>query len=475
MTAQGAAPLVALWHDIVNAVGLNAAVAILILCAVVPYALLIRAGNQKAARKRQLAAAFAARAADEAEAEREAAAARAKTEAAAQRAEQKQRKADAKARKQRAAAERKRRLVCSATGHSDVVRAAAFSRDGRLLATAGGDNDRSVRVWYCRALFGGGGGGGGKARPEAGKAPKYHRVAVELDHASAVGLSENGRRLVFATAGGRDVLVYALAKGGFNAAARPERHAAFPSRQKSEVAAVRFVSAGASAFVVTGGSGQDTEVRFFSPAGAPLQTLNTNTTVHYGLAVSADNRLVGVASFAAEATVLEVVYGKGGAFEKARRAMVLRGHSGSVRGVAFQGAGAAAGGGGGGGGPPTRAATVGKDGRWALHDVAVRYDLNEDPKTLNLSDVDRALGAGGEGGPLDHVALSPDGRVVAVARAAGVAFYDADTGRRIGDAIADAHEDRVAWLEFSADGRVLGTLGTASKHCRLWRVPQAGE
>ena len=172
-----------------------------------------------------------------------------------------------------------------------------------------------------------------------------------------------------------------------------------------------------------------------------------------------------------------MVYGKSGAFDKARRCMVLRGHSGSVRGVAFQGAGVGGGGfggAGGGGGLPTRAATCGKDGRWALHDVGVRFDLSEDPKLLNLSDVDRGLGAGGGagGGALDHVALSPDGRVVAVARGAAVAFYGADSGERVGDVLADAHEDRVAWLAFSADGRVLGTLGTASKHCRLWRVPR---
>ena len=123
-----------------------------------------------------------------------------------------------------------------------------------------------------------------------------------------------------------------------------------------------------------------------------------------------------------------------------------------MRGVAFQGR-------------DFRAATVGKDGRWAVHDVGVRFDLNEDAKLLNLSDV---VGSG----PLDHVALSPDGRVVAVARGAALTFFNADTGKRIGDVLEDAHEDRITWLAFSPDGSVCGTLGTTSKHCRLYKAPK---
>ncbi|GMF42463.1 unnamed protein product [Phytophthora fragariaefolia] len=65
-------------------------------------------------------------------------------------------------------------------GHKYGITAAAYSPNGRFLATA--SSDRSIRLYFRETL--------------KDKNPKVHQINMEYDHATAMSFSSDGRSLV---------------------------------------------------------------------------------------------------------------------------------------------------------------------------------------------------------------------------------------------------------------------------------------
>jgi len=94
--------------------------------------------------------------------------------------------------------------------------------------------------------------------------------------------------------------------------------------------------------------------------------------------------------------------------------------------------------------------TVSKDGTWKLWDTDVEYKKQQDPYLL------KTVPCASSEGTL--VALSPDGRVVAVSDGCNVAMYSAATGL-LEEEMHGVHSEEINDLRFDVNGRFLACSG----------------
>lgn len=94
--------------------------------------------------------------------------------------------------------------------------------------------------------------------------------------------------------------------------------------------------------------------------------------------------------------------------------------------------------------------TVSKDGTWKLWNTDVEYKKQQDPYLL------KTVPCGSSDG--SRVALSPDGRVVAVSDGCNVAMYDAASGQ-LEEELHGVHSEDITELRFDINGRFLACSG----------------
>lgn len=91
-----------------------------------------------------------------------------------------------------------------------------------------------------------------------------------------------------------------------------------------------------------------------------------------------------------------------------------------------------------------------KDGTWKLWNTDVEYKKQQDPYLL------RTVSCSSSEGSL--VALSPDGRVVAISDGCDVAMYDATTGQ-LEEELHGVHGGEITDMRFDINGRFLVCSG----------------
>lgn len=94
--------------------------------------------------------------------------------------------------------------------------------------------------------------------------------------------------------------------------------------------------------------------------------------------------------------------------------------------------------------------TVSKDGTWKLWDTDVEYKKQQDPYLLKTVPCSSSEGS--------RVALSPDGRVVAVSDGSNLAMYNAATGE-LEEEMHGVHSEEINDLRFDVNGRFLVCSG----------------
>ncbi|CAM9370706.1 unnamed protein product [Ascophyllum nodosum] len=337
-------------------------------------------------------------------------------------------------------------LVREVKGHTAQVTGSAFSGDGRFLATA--SEDKTVRVTFLNTI--------------KDPSPRYFRLGMELDHATAVAFSDNSRRLVCASAKSRELMFYSIPTEKEIAVGRkPDLLKRLPSGHEEPVTKILLLDVDKWMVVVTCACGSpETAVRFMNPKGDCLATLDTNQITNYTLDASRDNRFIAVGAGMPEVKVLEVSRNKDGGFSQVTRAMSLSGvHTKAVHGVSFSA-------------DSSRVVTSSIDGSWALWDTSVRYNLEEEPRRLEkhvskdmLNSQFSASALGGTEGKI----------VVALASGRHIFFHAVGegTGKQI-ESIGAAHGSSgtsILSMEASKDGKFLATTADGDSRARLWKFP----
>ncbi|XP_028838700.1 transducin beta-like protein 2 isoform X2 [Denticeps clupeoides] len=308
-------------------------------------------------------------------------------------------------------------LAASLKSHSGCVTCLDFSSNGKYLASCA--DDRTVRIWSTKDFL--------------DRDHRCLRANVELDHATLVRFSPDSRAFIAWLANGDAIRVFKMIKkedGTFTFKANAED---FPQRHKANVINIGIAETGK--FIMTASS--DTTILVWDLKGEVLASINTNQMTNSYAAVSPCGRFIASCGFTPDVKVWEVCFGKSGEFKEVTRAFDLKGHSAGVHSFAFSN-------------DSSRMATVSKDGTWKLWDTDVEYKKQQDPYLLRTVPCQSSDGS--------RIALSPDGRVVAVSSGCNAAMFSATTGE-LEEEFHNVHGEEITDLRFDINSRYLVSTG----------------
>eukprot|EP00741_Cyanophora_paradoxa_P015360 tig00000194_g14828.t1 len=324
-------------------------------------------------------------------------------------------------------------LAATLKGHTDEVVGFSWSPDGSTLATA--SSDRFLRLYSV-------GGVAADAKAEV----KMTRQALDLDQPTCVAFNTDGRSVAVAYGVKKKVASY-----GVSDAVIGKQTAEFSCESKIEASQMFHRRVGDASYFIT--LAVD-EVSIYGGAGGLLERFKINSMEVYGLASSACGRFFAAATWSSDCFVHLVGLGKGAYQSSKKHVMSLRGHKGGIYAVCFSADG-------------RRAVTCSKDKTWRLWNIAVRYEVGEDPRLLLASPLVEAA---------RRCALSADGSLVALGTGTGLqVFAIAEQGTaaeaRLVASVPRAHDGEIVSMDFSPPALQPPLLATAGldKRVRLWR------
>ncbi|XP_062362906.1 transducin beta-like protein 2 isoform X1 [Cinclus cinclus] len=308
-------------------------------------------------------------------------------------------------------------LVAALKGHSSRVTCLDFSSNGKYLASC--SEDRTVRLWSTRDL--------------AGREHRCLRANVGLDHAEFVRLSPDSRAFIIWLANAETIRVYKMIKKDDGSFTFSVTSGDFPKKHKAPVINIGIAETGK--FIMTASS--DTTILIWSPKGEVLASINTNQMNNAYATVSPCGRFVASCGFTPDVKVWEVCFSKNGDFREVTRAFELKGHTAGVQSFSFSN-------------DSRRMATVSKDGTWKFWGTDVEYKKQQDPYLLLT----------GQCAVLEpcRIALSPDGRTVAVAGTTDIVVCNTRRGEEE-ERFFGVHSHCITDLAFDTTGRYVVSCG----------------
>lgn len=308
-------------------------------------------------------------------------------------------------------------LASSLKSHGGNVTCLDFSSNGKYLASCA--DDRTVRIWSTKDFL--------------DREHKCLRANIELDHATLVRFSPDSRAFITWLANGDTIRIFKMIKkddGFFTFKAAPED---FMQKHKGSILNIGIAETGK--FIMSASS--DTSIHIWDLKGEVLASINTNQMTNSHAAISPCGRFVASCGFTPDVKVWEVCFGKSGEFKEVARAFDLKGHSAGVHFFAFSN-------------DSQRMVTLSKDGTWKLWNTDVEYKKQQDPYLLRTVSCNSSQGS--------RIALSPDGRVVAVSDGCDVAMFDAVSGN-LEEELQGVHVGEITDLRFDINGRFLVCSG----------------
>ncbi|XP_068572543.1 transducin beta-like protein 2 [Cebidichthys violaceus] len=308
-------------------------------------------------------------------------------------------------------------LAASLKSHSANVTCLDFSSNGKYLASCA--DDRTVRIWSTKDFL--------------DRDHKCLRANVELDYATLVRFSPDSRAFITWLANGDTIRIFKMVKKEDGTLSFKAASEDFPQKHKAPILNIGIAETGK--FIMSAST--DTSIHIWDLKGDILASINTNQITNSFAAVSPCGRFVASCGFTPDVKVWEVCFGKGGEFKEVARAFDLKGHSAGVHAFAFSN-------------DSSRMVSVSKDGTWKLWDTDVEYKKQQDPYLLRTVPCASSEGS--------RVALSPDGRVVAISDGCNVAMYSAATGQ-LEEELHGVHSEEINDLRFDITGRFLACSG----------------
>ncbi|XP_017344315.1 transducin beta-like protein 2 isoform X2 [Ictalurus punctatus] len=308
-------------------------------------------------------------------------------------------------------------LASSLKSHNAAVTCLDFSSNGKYLASCA--DDRTVRIWSTKDFL---------LRDH-----KCLRANIEYDHATLVRFSPDSRAFITWLANGETIRIFKMTKkddGTFIFKAAPED---FPQKHKGVVVDMAIADTGK--FIMT--ASVDTNIIIWDLKGEVLASINTNQMTNSHAAVSPCGRFVAACGFTPDVKVWEVCFAKTGEFKEVTRAFDLKGHSAGVYSFDFSN-------------DSRRMVTVSKDSTWKLWDTDVEYKKQQDPYLLRTVPCRVSEGS--------RIALSPDGRAVAVSNGRDVYMYSASSGE-LEEEFHNVHSEDITDLKFDINNRFLVSSG----------------
>uniref|UniRef100_A0A131YJS9 Ixodegrin n=1 Tax=Rhipicephalus appendiculatus TaxID=34631 RepID=A0A131YJS9_RHIAP len=320
-------------------------------------------------------------------------------------------------------------LMTTLKGHSGSILDLDFNGNGKYLATSA--DDRVILLWCLKNL--------------AQKEHKSIRLNVELDHAKRCKWSPDNRALVLCTALANRVHVYRVKRREDGSPGSAEPLLQFrDAHRSSELLNVGIACNGNFIMSIS----MDTTLCVWSLKGDLLASVDTRHMNNYYGCVSPCGRFVASSGFTPDVKVWEVCFNKTGDFKEVKRAFELKGHTSGVFCFAFSN-------------DSSRMASVSRDGTWKLWDCNIEYQKGQEPYLLTTGQFPPVS----QGATPRCLALSPDGRTVAIATDDEVHIFCGRTAKLNGK-LEHMHNDPIVALQFSPNGRYMAVA--AGKHILLF-------
>eukprot|EP00921_Rhytidocystis_pertsovi_P011520 GHVQ01018603.1.p1 GENE.GHVQ01018603.1~~GHVQ01018603.1.p1 ORF type:complete len:328 (+),score=27.25 GHVQ01018603.1:64-984(+) len=276
--------------------------------------------------------------------------------------------------------------------------------------------------------------------------PQYVRTTLEGDCATAIDFSFDGKYVLCAKDFSRTMVRLRIGKD-------PETGRPLQPVCECSVAMhknrVRWLVASKGNWFVTCSEDDDTDVKLWNYAGEPLASFNTKQVKNFQMAVSPmDGRFVCIAAWSPGVKIMEVV-SKSTEFNKIEKAMDLKSLKG-IKAVCLS--------------PDNCLAfTADKGGLLTLWNINVRYQVNEDAKTLvTYQETD------GRFSDYTYMAFSTDNTRVIGISCNNIKIMNARNPKEF-DIIEAAHGMPIDTLAVAHSGKFFVT-GAADNRPRIWKL-----
>ncbi|KAL3858331.1 hypothetical protein ACJMK2_012925 [Sinanodonta woodiana] len=313
-------------------------------------------------------------------------------------------------------------LASSLKGHSSPILSFDLSPNGKYVITVA--EDRSIMLWNTKDF--------------GQKENKFVRGNVELDHATKVKFTPDSKAFIVSLANLNTIRVFRIGKKEDGSLGNISAAQDFPKKHKADIINIGVASNGR--FIMTCSS--DTCIIVWSIKGDILAEIDTHQMNNSYGAVSPCGRFVASSGFTPDVKVWEVCFSKTGDFQEVKRAFELKGHSAGIFCFCFNN-------------DSTRMASVSKDNTWKYWDTNIQYNLGQDSYLLFTGKLP------GSGPCL--VALSPDGRTVAIGTENLICLYNAQNGKDE-ERLENVYSGLLTALEFDITGQYLLSAGDKHVH-----------
>jgi WD40 repeat protein len=192
----------------------------------------------------------------------------------------------------------------------------------------------------------------------------------------------------------------------------------------------------------------ESSITLWTLKGDKLTRIDTKQAPNNSAVISKCSNFIACCGFTTDVKIWEVIMTKAGEFHELSRAMELKGHSAGVLSVSFSQ-------------DSKRAVTLSKDRTCRLWNINVSYSLNEDPRTIQIIQLDATSSIP------TRLAASPDGLSIAVAIGNSLYVYSTITGELL-ETLDEVHNSDVSDLLYEPGGRYLVSAGGHDRFIRLW-------